>query len=128
MKDKKGVFPFQGNSCIQTLDLTDNNMGPKGAEYIADALKENTFITNLVSFHFYQLYRSKCVGPSVRRSVLFCLHYSTFIALWLFPCYFSVINGPISVFKPVQFTQDPYSVTSLQGAISWQRVVVSYEL
>ncbi|XP_045204097.2 leucine-rich repeat-containing protein 74B-like isoform X2 [Mercenaria mercenaria] len=36
-----------GNSTIETLDLSDNDMGPLGAKYIADAMKENTFITNL---------------------------------------------------------------------------------
>ena len=42
-------FVFQHNSIVQTLDLADNDMGPKGAEYIADMLKENNFVVNLVS-------------------------------------------------------------------------------
>ena len=40
----------QSNSTIDTLDLSDNDIGPLGAKYIADALKENTFIQNLVGF------------------------------------------------------------------------------
>ncbi|XP_045204099.1 leucine-rich repeat-containing protein 74A-like isoform X2 [Mercenaria mercenaria] len=36
-----------GNGSIETLDLSDNDMGPKGTEYLADALRENTFIRNL---------------------------------------------------------------------------------
>lgn len=41
---------FQGNGSIETLDLSDNDMGPQGAEYLADTLRENTFIKNLVSY------------------------------------------------------------------------------
>ena len=37
---------------MQTLDLSDNDMGPQGAEYIADMLKENYFVVNLVSLEF----------------------------------------------------------------------------
>ena len=39
---------FQHNSIVQTLDLSENDMGPRGAEYIADMLKENNFVVNLV--------------------------------------------------------------------------------
>lgn len=36
-----------GNGSIETLDLSDNDMGPRGAEYLADTLRENTFIRTL---------------------------------------------------------------------------------
>ena len=38
----------QGNGSIETLDLSDNDMGTRGAEYLSDALRENTFIRSLV--------------------------------------------------------------------------------
>ena len=41
---------MKGNSIVQTLDLSDNDMGTQGAEYIADMLKENYFVVNLVSY------------------------------------------------------------------------------
>ena len=46
------MFILKGNSIVQTLDLSDNDMGPQGAEYIADMLKENYFVVNLVSLEF----------------------------------------------------------------------------
>ncbi|KAH3830279.1 hypothetical protein DPMN_103520 [Dreissena polymorpha] len=36
-----------GNSSLETLDLGDNDMGPKGAEYIADMLRENNFVKHI---------------------------------------------------------------------------------
>lgn len=36
-----------GNSSIETLDLTDNDIGKKGIEYLVDMFRENTFIKNL---------------------------------------------------------------------------------
>jgi len=38
----------QGNSSVESLDLGDNDMGPMGAMYIADTLKENNFIKHIV--------------------------------------------------------------------------------
>lgn len=33
---------------VQTLDLTDNNIGTEGARYLAELLTENEFIKQLV--------------------------------------------------------------------------------
>ena len=37
-------YIFEDNSIVQMLDLSDNDMGPQGAEYIADRLKEIYFV------------------------------------------------------------------------------------
>jgi len=38
----------QGNLYVETLDLGDNDMGPLGAMYIADTLRENNVIKHIV--------------------------------------------------------------------------------
>ena len=44
------MFIEQNNSVVTKLDLSDNWLGPQGAEYLAKMLKENCFITDLVIF------------------------------------------------------------------------------
>lgn len=39
---------LQSNSTVTSLDLTDTNLGADGARHIADLLRENHFITELV--------------------------------------------------------------------------------
>ena len=39
----------QENPTVQILDMTDNEIGPKGASYIAEMLSDNRIITDLVS-------------------------------------------------------------------------------
>jgi Ran GTPase-activating protein (RanGAP) involved in mRNA processing and transport len=50
--DNLSLYFQQVNGSVETLDLSDNDMGEKGAEYLADALRENTFVRSLVSVLF----------------------------------------------------------------------------
>lgn len=43
-------FSLQRNAFIDTLDLSDNFCDDEGGREIANALKENVLITNLVTF------------------------------------------------------------------------------
>ena len=40
---------FQNNSKITDIDLSENDLGNRGMHHIAEALKENVFITHAVS-------------------------------------------------------------------------------
>lgn len=40
---------LQENPTVQILDMTDNEIGPKGALYLAEMLTDNRIITDLVS-------------------------------------------------------------------------------
>ena len=44
---------FQSNTKILELDLSDNWLGQKGGIAVCEMLKENCFITNLVSTYYY---------------------------------------------------------------------------
>ena len=48
------VCVTQINSRVETLDLEENALGGEGTAYIADMLRENGFITGLVSAIFIQ--------------------------------------------------------------------------
>ena len=39
----------QNNTRIETIDLEGNDIGPRGAKYLTRALRENVFVTELVS-------------------------------------------------------------------------------
>ena len=49
---------------IHTLDVTDNNLGPKGATYVAELIRENNFIKYLVSYSLF-LCLSVCLSLSL---------------------------------------------------------------
>jgi len=44
---------IQHNSKVETLDVEENGLGGEGAVYIADMLRENSFITAVVSISLY---------------------------------------------------------------------------
>lgn len=46
--NKSEYVNCQGNSSVEVLDVSDNDIGPTGAEYLAETLRENTFIKSLV--------------------------------------------------------------------------------
>lgn len=52
----KAVFAsvvLQSNTSVIKLNLSDNWMGSEGAGYISEMLRENCYITDLVSFFFH---------------------------------------------------------------------------
>lgn len=50
-KNIKKFFVFQKNTVTETVDISDNYVESEGARYIAGMLRNNTFITNLVSLN-----------------------------------------------------------------------------
>ena len=47
------IIFVQGNSRVETLDVEENGLEGEGAVYIADMLRENSFITAVVSIYFH---------------------------------------------------------------------------
>ena len=52
----KILFVKKNNSIVTKLDLSDNWLGPQGAEYISRMLKENCFICDLVNSNLLNLF------------------------------------------------------------------------
>lgn len=57
---------FQTNVTIKDLDLSGNDLSNKGARYLAEALRENTTINDLVS-----IFSDWCEVLSLHRSFIF---------------------------------------------------------
>mgnify|MGYP001800969888 CR=1 FL=1 len=45
---------LQANTAVSVLDLTATDMGANGSVYIADVLRENLYILDLVSRTFWE--------------------------------------------------------------------------
>ena len=66
---------LQKNTLVERLDLTDNKIGSEGAVYIANMLKTNEFITDLVillAFHIGVIYKTVLVNQKV---TIFCARF-----------------------------------------------------
>lgn len=46
--DKSPLLLVQSNSTVTSLDVADTNLGADGVRHLADLLRENHFITELV--------------------------------------------------------------------------------
>ena len=66
---------------METLDLEENALGGEGTAYIADMLKENGFITGLVSHSLY--YRGRLSHPILSSREFVCLLVGSFVALFV---------------------------------------------